>query len=209
MAKLLYIEASPRKERSYSIQTAKAFLEAYKGTHPADTVEKIDLWTEDLPPFDGDIIDAKYAVIHNEKHTAAQAAAWERVKAVFGRFNAADKYLFSVPMWNLSIPYLLKHYIDVITQPGLSFSFSPEGGYIGLVTGRPAVVIYSSASDHREGSGSEALDFQKPYFESWLRLIGFTEIHRIVVSPTLGMSEQVQAVSFTALQAAVKCAKEF
>ena len=36
MARLLYIESSPRKERSKSIAVAKAFLEKYKAEHPGD-----------------------------------------------------------------------------------------------------------------------------------------------------------------------------
>jgi FMN-dependent NADH-azoreductase len=44
-------------------------------------------------------------------------------------------------MWNFGVPYVLKHYIDVITQPGLTFSFNPATGFSGLVTGRPATVI--------------------------------------------------------------------
>ena len=53
MAKLLHIESSPRKDRSSSIQVAKAFLEEYRKTHPGDTVETLDLWKTDLPRFDG------------------------------------------------------------------------------------------------------------------------------------------------------------
>jgi len=115
MAKLLYLESSPRKDRSASIQVARELLTAYQAAHPADTVETLDLWALDLPAFDGDTINAKYAVLHGLKHTEAQAQAWGRVVEVFRRFNAAEKYVFSVPMWNFGIPYRLKHFIDVIT----------------------------------------------------------------------------------------------
>jgi len=40
MAKLVYIEASPRKQRSYSIEVAKASLDAHAVQHPQDTIEK-------------------------------------------------------------------------------------------------------------------------------------------------------------------------
>lgn len=33
------------------------------------------------------------------------------------RFKGADKYLFSLPMWNFGVPCKLKKYIDVIVQP--------------------------------------------------------------------------------------------
>ena len=46
MARLLYVEGSPRKERSISIQAAKAFLDAYKATHPNDTIDVLDVWRE-------------------------------------------------------------------------------------------------------------------------------------------------------------------
>jgi FMN-dependent NADH-azoreductase len=29
----------------------------------------------------------------------------------------ADAYLFSVPMWNAGVPYVLKQWIDIITEP--------------------------------------------------------------------------------------------
>ncbi len=44
MPKLVYVEASPRKERSHSIRVAQAFLETYRETHPDDEVETLDLW---------------------------------------------------------------------------------------------------------------------------------------------------------------------
>ena len=65
-------------------------------------------------------------------------------------------------MWNFGVPYKLKHYIDVITQPGLSFSFSPETGYTGLVTGKPAAVIYARGGEYSSSEAAARMDFQKP-----------------------------------------------
>ena len=44
MARLLYIEASPRKKRSASIEAARTFISEYERTHPEDVVETLDLW---------------------------------------------------------------------------------------------------------------------------------------------------------------------
>ena len=62
MSQLLHVEASPRKERSSSLCVARAFLDAYRETHPSDRVETLDLWAIELPEFDGDTIDAKYRI---------------------------------------------------------------------------------------------------------------------------------------------------
>ncbi|HPD31282.1 MAG TPA: NAD(P)H-dependent oxidoreductase [Phycisphaerae bacterium] len=184
MPRLLYVEASPRKERSTSIRVAGEFLDTYRDAHPRDVVDVVDLWQEELPPLDGEAINAKYAILHGQSHSTAQAAAWAKITAVADRFTSADKYLFSLPMWNFGIPYRLKHYIDVITQPGLTFTFSPAEGYKGMVTGKAAAVIYARGGEY-QGDGA-SWDFQKPYFELWLQFIGFTDVRGIVVEPTLG-----------------------
>lgn len=209
MAKLLYIKSSPRKDRSHSSRVAQQFIEAYRAAHPQDTIEELDLWHRDLPPFDGDTIDAKYAVIHQQSQNPGQVKAWKHVTDMFHHFAEADKYLFSVPMWNFSIPYRLKHYIDIVTQPGLAFKISPEGSYIGLVTGKPALLVCSSGGGYRLGSGAESYDMQKPYLKLWLQFIGFTNIQEIVVDGSLGDPAKAKQVEASCLKEAQDKAKNF
>ena len=194
MPKLLYIEASPRKERSHSIEIASIFLESYREAYPTDEVEILDLWTADLPPFNGQILDAKYAILNGLEHTVEQAEAWQVVKNLVEQFKTGTKYLFSLPMWNFGIPYRLKHYIDLITQPSLTYSFNPEEGYQGRVNGRSVSVIYSRGGEYTQDSGFENMDFQKPYFESWLRFIGFSDIRPVIIEPTQQGKEKVELV---------------
>jgi FMN-dependent NADH-azoreductase len=101
-------------------------------------------------------------------NTPEQHAAWGAVEALATEFKSANKILISVPMWNFGVPYVLKHYIDVITQPGLTFSFNPATGFAGLVTGRPATVIQSSSGTYLPGSGAEGYDFLTGYLKTWL-----------------------------------------
>ena len=75
MARLLYLEASPRKERSASTGVAKAFVEEYRKTHPGDVIDTLDLWGTTLPEFDGEVIDAKYAILHGQPHASGKKAA--------------------------------------------------------------------------------------------------------------------------------------
>ncbi len=185
MTKLLHIQASPRIGRSASITVAEHFLNVYRATHPRDTVETLNLWEAELPEFNGATIDAKYAVLHGQTHTPAQLAAWQAVVRIADHFKSADKYLFSLPMWNFGIPYKLKHFIDLLVQPGLAFSFSPQAGYKGLITGRPAVAIYARGGAYGPGSGAENYDAQSTYFRQILGFIGFTDIKEIFVEPTL------------------------
>ncbi len=205
MAKLLYIESSPRKARSKSIRVAEAFLAAYQAANPADEIVKLDLWEKQLPEFDGYTIDAKYQVLHGQGFDADQQAAWQSVVDVCDEFKSADKYVISLPMWNFGIPYKLKHYIDVIAQPGQTFSFSPETGYAGLVTGKPVVTIYARGGAYSSDE-ARGMDFQKSYLNLLLGFIGFTDIHDLTIEPTLAAPQDVQSVESAAMAAAEKVA---
>lgn len=208
MAKLIFIKSSPRG-RSHSTKVAKQFVDSYRETHAKDTIEELDLWHMDLPPFDGDTIDAKYAIMHNKSKSPGQEAAWQKVVDMFNQFAKADKYLFSLPMWNFGIPYRLKHYIDILTQPGLAFKISPEGKYIGLVANKPAVLVYASGGAYRPGSGAEGFDDQKHYMKLWLQFIGFKDIREIVVDGTLGDPAKAKETEEACLKQAKEMAKAF
>ncbi len=209
MAKLLYIVASPRGERSSSSKVALAFLEVYREKHPSDEVEILDLWKVSLPSFDGDMLDAKYAVLHGQDKTPEQVAAWKTVADMAASFVAADKYLISVPMWNFSIPYKLKHFFDIIIQPGLTFSFTPEEGYKGLVTGKKAAIVYARGGAYGPGTGAEAYDLQTKVLSGLLGFIGVTDQENILVEPTLAAPDAVKATVEKASAEAQRMAQTF
>lgn len=206
MSKLLYLESSPRKDRSASIEVAQSFIGAFQDADAKNEVDTLDLWDFQLPEFDGDRINAKYKVLHEENPTNEEAKAWDEISKIVALFKDADSYLFSIPMWNFSIPYKLKHFIDVIIQPGLTFNFSPETGYQGLVTGKPVTVIYARGGEY-SSTETIAMDFQKTYMEMILGFIGFQDIKTIMVEPTLTDPESIERTISASKDQAILFAK--
>lgn len=210
MSKLLYIQASPRAGRSHSMAVADAFVEAYRANNPNDEIVTLDIFKSDLVPFDGLAVQAKYTILHGQKHSQEELNAWKAVEAIIEEFKSADKYIMAVPMWNFGIPYRLKHYIDVIVQPGYTFSYTPEEGYKGLVTGKPIFVAYARGGEYPPGTDYEAFDLQKRYLEVILGFMGFTDIRSIVVEPTLMDGPEVaKAKQESAIEKAKQMAKDF
>jgi FMN-dependent NADH-azoreductase len=205
MSKLLYIQASPRNKRSHSIAVADAFINAYKETHPDDEVTTINVFDAPIPNFDGLAVQAKYTIMHGRSHSQEELQAWKKVEQVIEQFKYADKYVLAVPMWNFSIPYRLKQYIDNLVQPGYTFSYSEDEGYKGLVTGKPLLVVYARGGEYAIGSEAEALDLQKKYTELIFGFIGFKDIRSITVEPTLQGGPDVAE---TKQQEAIRQAKE-
>jgi FMN-dependent NADH-azoreductase len=192
MPKILHIISSPRGERSASLTVAKTFLEAYAAKNPRDQIETLDLWKTTLPEFDGAALEAKYAVSGGQSFTPDQEAAWKSVVKIADHFKSADKYVISLPMWNFSIPYKLKHYIDVLVQPGLTVGFE-NGNYKGLVTGKPLVAVFARGGAYGPGTGAEGYDLQSKYLKQIFGFIGFTDIREILVEPTMQKDEAVDA----------------
>lgn len=188
MANVLYIQASPRGQRSKSNQVADEFMAAYQRQNPDDVVDKLNVFDADLPTFGAAATAAKFKVPNNETVSAEESAVWSQVETIIERFKAADKVVLATPMWNFNIPYRLKQYFDIIVQPGYTFTVG-EKGYEGLVTGKPMVGIYARGGAYSEGSGAEAFDRQKPYVEQMFGFMGFTEMHSLVVEPTLQQGE--------------------
>ena len=195
MAKLMYIQSSPRKDRSKSNKIADAFLNAYIKKNPNDEIIKVNLFTKSLPPFDGFTINAKYNIMHSREHSPKETEAWRIVEDIIEEFKSADKYLFSVPMWNFGIPYRLKQYLDIIIQPTYTFEVDPEKGYTGLVTGKPAMIVYSRGGNYSEPEIEKQVDHQKNYLNLLLGFIGFTDIKSVTAQPTLAEGPETAAAT--------------
>lgn len=184
MPHVLHVEASPRRERSASIATARAFLNAWGARNPDATVDTLDVWSTPLPEFDGEALAGKYAALAGEPLSPAQEEAWGAIRALAERFRAADLLLFSVPMWNYTIPYKLKHLLDLVSQKDLLFSFD-ERGQNGLLRGRAVVAYARGVGLGPESFPREIWDHQTTYMKTWLLMVGITEVHEIEVETQL------------------------
>lgn len=185
MSDLLYVVGSPRQQRSESSGIADAYLGEFRRLNPDAVVDVLDLWQEGLPAFDADRAAAKMSVFSGKQPEGVEATAWEAVTAAFERFDAADAYLFTVPMWNGGIPWILKLYIDILTQPGLVFGFDPAAGYSPLLRDKKATVIYTSGVYAPGAPKAFGSDFHSTYFGDWLQSIGITDIEEVRFQPTV------------------------
>jgi len=166
---------------------ARSFIDRYRQHHPQTHVETLDLWGLPLPEFGEDAMNAKYAGLNGTPLTPAQQSAWNELKYLAAYLQRADLIVLSVPLWNFSIPYKLKHFIDLVSQKDILFSFDPERGLQGLLKNKPAVGAYACGMDFSAQSATpaERFDFQKPYVAAWLDFIGISDVHELRVEKTI------------------------
>lgn len=181
MRKLLHIIATPREEESRTLQVSEIFLEAFKQRHPECAIEELNLFKEELPPLTLKRVNGKYILLGGKDLFGKFKEAWQEIIIHIERFLSADAYLISTPMWNFSIPYVLKQYIDIIVQPKYLFRYT-EKGVEGLVKDKKMIVITSRGGEYIS-EDARKYDFQETYLRAIFGLAGISDITFINCQP--------------------------
>jgi FMN-dependent NADH-azoreductase len=172
-------------------------------------IDLMDLWRDHLPEFTGEILDAKYARLNGKAFTDAQRDGFAEAERIAIRLSLADRVLISTPMWNFSIPYKLKQWLDVIIQPGLTFRFDPAQGYLPLLKDRPTLVILASGGDFVTGMNRGRVDMATPYLREALRFVGISNVRFVPLGPTTGPAEPIRDARKSAYRRLVEIATGF
>lgn len=181
--RLLNIQSSPRGPRSVSISVADSFVAAYRDRHPGLEIDTLNVFDEHLPDFDAAAIGAKYKGVSKERMNDAETAVWQAIQSLASRFQAADRILLGVPMWNFAYPYKLKHLIDLACQRDFLFTFDGRT-YGPLVRADKAFAIFVRGQSNEAGfatSTPPGFEHQTKYLEFWLRFIGVREVETMTV----------------------------
>ena len=170
MSKVLYIKANVKNEgESRTFRVSDNFVEEYKKNNPDDEIIVLDLYKENIDFLRsedlGKIFGSKYEEI---KQNPILKYAYQ--------FAEADKYIIAAPMWNLSIPAILKAYIDYISVSGITFKYTSNGS-VGLLNDKKAVHIVSRGGEYENAS----YEMGDRYLRSILGFFGISDISTIAI----------------------------
>jgi FMN-dependent NADH-azoreductase len=126
MPTLLALDVSPRGERSISRTLGNRFVEHWQARNPGGTVIYRDLNASRIPYMDNDWIAGVYAPPAVERTTAMQKTLALSAQLI-AELQAADVLLVSTPMYNFTIPAVLKSWIDYVVRPGYTFRLAQAG----------------------------------------------------------------------------------
>jgi FMN-dependent NADH-azoreductase len=207
MTRVLDVLALPRGNLSRTRQLHDAFVTGLEaGSSNVSRVElEVGKDPDQLPEFDEWDISAKFEMANGDGNlTAEQAERWDRLARVTDQLHQAQLVVISCPMWNFSIPWQLKRWVDAVVQGRLTFEMV-GGQYRGLLGGREAVLLVTRDGAYGAGSPYASADFQLPYLRQVLGFMGITTIHEVVAE---GLMMQGPEEGVRILQASLQKARE-
>ena len=174
MPTLLAIGVSPRYEHSTSRKLTALFIEKWRAAHPGGHVVDRDLIRTHLPFVDAHWIGGAFTP--PEQHSPESAAAIKISDDLVAELKSADHIVIGTPMYNFSIPAVLKAYIDHIVRVGVTVS----SDNVGLLTGKKATIILASGGNFSPGSPVERFNQASGYLRQVLAWIGITDVEIIL-----------------------------
>ena len=113
-------------------------------------------------------------------------------------FLAADKYVFVTPLWNFTIPPMMKAYLDNICIVNKTFKYT-EKGPVGLLPDKKAIHIQARGGVYSSGP---AADFESGdrYLNTILSFIGISDKQSLFVegmNATPDKADEIKAIAIS------------
>jgi FMN-dependent NADH-azoreductase len=163
---ILHIDSSSRQE-SHSRQLSAAIVEKLLEVAPGARITRRDLGAEPLPHT-----VALYAAALASPATLAAPpkGSLDLSEALIQEVEAADVIVIGTPMYNFSIPSVLKAWIDQILRVGRTMKSTPAGK-VGMLRDRPVFIGVASGGVFT-GDRANQPDFLTPYLSLAFSSIG-------------------------------------
>jgi FMN-dependent NADH-azoreductase len=201
MNKVLYIKANAKPDgESRTFKISDKFIEDYIKNNPNDEVVTLDLYKEGIKPLSIEDIN----VIFGPK--TEESRNHPILKYVY-QFIEVDKFVISEPLWNLSIPAILKAYIDYICVMGITFKYTDVGA-VGLCENKKAINITTRGGEYSV-EPLASYEMGDKYLRTIFGFLGITDFTSITADELDVENSDIDAIISNSLKEATELAKTF
>jgi FMN-dependent NADH-azoreductase len=184
MKNLLIINASPRGERSVTRDLTKLFATKWIEANPDYTIQHREVGREPIPHVSELWISAAFK--RAELRTEDEINVLKTSNKYSAEIKAADVIVVGTPMYNWSIPSVLKAYLDQVIRANETVSMRPDdpkNPYRGLLKNKKVYLIFSRGNAGYEKDEYYAhMNFQTEYLKTVFNIMGLTDIQQIALN---------------------------
>lgn len=154
---------------------------------PAGSVQTVNLAEADIQPLDKAALEMfTVTLFQGQQPNEEQAALQARLMSVVNQVKSARRLVIAYPMYNFSIPTLLKDWLDNLVMPGETFRYGEDGTPKGLMGGHKVLLLQASGSVYSEGPMAQ-MDFASSYLKTLLGgFLGFASVDTVYAEGTAG-----------------------
>ncbi len=160
---ILHVCANPKPtEESVSKQLAAAFFAKLIELKPEAELVNVNLYDEKPPFYSYELYKRAWYPVFDETYepSKVEEMALNYATKQAELFNEADVLVLTTPMWNFSLPAIMKAWIDQVLSPGLTFTISKEEGMKPLHKIKSIVLLVASGGSYMEDDDRDALTRQ-------------------------------------------------
>jgi FMN-dependent NADH-azoreductase len=199
--KLLHIDSSILAAHSVSRQLTAQIVAQWQASHPATTVDYLDLATAAPSHLSADSLGFRMPPGATEL-TDVQKSENAISEALVSKFLAADVIVVGASLYNFSIPSQLKAWIDRVAQAGRTFKYTEKGPQ-GLAGGKTVIVASTRGGVYSTSEGGRAMEHQESYLQTVFGFFGITDV-RFVRAEGVAMGEAAKAQALASAEVEIR-----
>jgi FMN-dependent NADH-azoreductase len=172
MRNVLRITTSLFEENSISSQLTDELLAGLRAQGEEFDVKERNFHQDPVPHLDAAWLKALMAPAADRSDE--QQGKVDYSDTLIAEIMAADTIVIALPMYNFSVPSMLKAWIDHIARAGVTFKYT-ETGAVGLLQDKKVYLVAAMGGVHESGT----TDFLRPYMKLIMSFIGLDDVEFI------------------------------
>lgn len=193
MKKLLVLNSSAKALNSRSRKLTEIFVAYWKGIHEDAVIRIRELGNADVPHINQEWITAAFKP--EGQRSEEETKTLKTSDAYIAELREADVIVIGAPMYNWSIPGVLKAYIDQVMRVNETFRYDrecPEHPYVGLLEHKTLFLLLSRGDGGYEpGEPNAHMNFQSTYLKTVFNIMGIHDIKVVAINGASTAGEQL------------------
>jgi FMN-dependent NADH-azoreductase len=173
MTNILFVETSPRAGKSISSKYAQQLLQIMDSKLGSSNITSIDL--NSLSP---DFVDQHWLEWNygdRDNMTEEGKTKMQENEIYSDQILNTDYIVISTPIYNFSVPALLKAWMDHLSIPRKTFKFQ-DGKQFGLVSNIKKVIVVSSSGQDLKSMATEGKDYFSGLLKTFFGSLGVRDV---------------------------------
>lgn len=193
MKTLLRLDTSLFSGQGVSTQLSDELLNKFTANNPALNIIHRNFAEQPIPHLDGEWLQA--LMTPAETRSEAQQQKVNFSDQLINELQEADTIVIGLPMYNFSIPSMLKAWFDHVARAGTTFRYTSSGSE-GLLNNKKVYLVSTRGGIHKD----LPTDTQIPFVKTFLAFLGLTNVE-IIYAEGLNMGDDIR-------NAAIESAKQ-